>query len=122
LWGHGAQKVIFESQENGFITIKLFEKWVGAVLTPYFSAVRMHTGYNGPAILILDGCTHHAIEGIQVGLRAKRIYLAPLHPHSSDQTQPLDFGVFATVKRFSLSPMTGVSSRQSSQAMRIFDS
>jgi hypothetical protein len=61
------------------------------------------------------------IERIQVGLRAKRIYLAPLPPHSSDQTQPLDLDVFAAVKRFSLSPITGEYSHQSSQAMRIFD-
>jgi hypothetical protein len=84
LWGSDAQKVTFEYQENGFIMVTLFEKWVGAVLMPYFSAVRMRTCYNGPAIVILDGCMCHAIERIQVGLRAKRIYLAPLPPHSSD--------------------------------------
>jgi hypothetical protein len=79
------------------------------------------TSYNRPAIAILYGCTCHAIECIQVGLRAKRIYLAPLPRHLSDQTQPLDLSVFATVKRFSLSPITGAYSRQSSQVMPIFD-
>jgi hypothetical protein len=78
-------------------------------------------GYNGPAIVILDGCTRHAIERIQVGLWAKGIYITPLPPHSSDQTQPLDLGVFAVVKRFSLLPITRAYSRQSSQVMRIFD-
>jgi hypothetical protein len=63
----------------------------------------------------------HAIELIQVGLRAKRMYFAPLPLHSSDQTQPLDLGVFPTAMRFSLSPITGAYSCQSSQAMRIFD-
>jgi hypothetical protein len=111
----------FEYQEKVFITIKLFEKWVGAVLVCYFSAGRMSTGYNGPATVILDGCTCHAIEHIQVGLRAKRICLAPLPPHSPDQTKTLDPGVFATAKRLSLSPITGAYSRQSSRAMRIFD-
>jgi hypothetical protein len=81
----------------------------------------MHTGDNGPVIVILDGCTCHAIERVQVDLRAKSTYLAPLPPHLSYQTQPLDLGVFATVKRFSLSPITWAYSRQSSQAMRIFD-
>jgi hypothetical protein len=78
---------------------------------PYFSAVRMRTGYNGPVIVILDGYTCHAIEHIQIGLRPKRIYLAPLPPHSSDQIQPLDLGMFTTVKRFSLSPIAGGYSR-----------
>jgi hypothetical protein len=101
--------------------IKVFVKRVEAVLMPYFSAVRMRAGYNGPAIVILDGCTCHVIERIQVGLREKGIYRAPLSPHSSDQTQPLDLGVLVTVKRFSLSPINGAYLRQSSQVMRIFD-
>jgi hypothetical protein len=76
LCGYNAQKVAFEYQENGFITIKLFEKWVEEVLLSDFSAVRMRTGYNSPAIVILDGCTCHAIEGIQGSLRANA-YISP---------------------------------------------
>jgi hypothetical protein len=91
------------------------------VFMPYFSAVLMRIGYNGPAIVILDGCTCHAIGRIQVGLRAKRRCLTPLPPHPSDQTQPLDLGVLATVRRFCLSPITGAYSPQSFQAMHIFD-
>jgi hypothetical protein len=87
LWDVRHSKSDFDYQENGFMTIKLFEKWVGAFLMPYFSVVRMCTGDNGPTIVISDGCTCHAIERIQVALQAKRIYLAPLPPHSSDAWQ-----------------------------------
>jgi hypothetical protein len=121
LWGYDAQKVIFEYQENGFITIKLFEKWLSMVLLPYISACRARTGYQGRAVLLLDGCACHAIERLRGDLQTMGISLAPIPPHSSDQVQPLDLGVFGTVKRWSLAPISGAYSRQTAQAMRMFD-
>jgi hypothetical protein len=49
------------------------------------------------------------------------ISLAPLPPHSSDQTPPLDLDVFDIVKSFSLDFITGTCLRESTQAMLMFD-
>jgi hypothetical protein len=77
LWGYDAQKVLFHYQEHGFITIKLFEKWLNEVLLHYVEDLRALTVYTGHAVLILDGCTCHTIEHLQDSLHRKGISLAP---------------------------------------------
>jgi hypothetical protein len=121
LWGYQG-RVIFKYQEHGFVTITIFEEWVDKVLLPYYADQRRLTKYPGWGLLILDGCTCHSLASLEVKLIAHKIFLVPLPPHSSDQTQPLDLGVFAAVKRYYMNPINvRTVSVQSSQVMRIVD-
>jgi hypothetical protein len=76
--GYDEEKVAFHYQGNGFLTITLFQKWISEVLIPYFRALRKRIGYHEPAMVILDGCTCHAIDRFQDRLRLKSIILVPL--------------------------------------------
>jgi hypothetical protein len=121
-WGYDAIKVILKYQEHGFVLIQLFQECILKVLLPYYGEKRELTNYTGWGLLILDGCTCHSLASLEAKLIAHRIFLIPLPPHSSDQTQPLDLGVFAAVKR---SYMNAINMRmvsvQTRQVMRMFD-
>jgi hypothetical protein len=124
LWGYQG-RVIFRYQEHGFVTITLFEKWVNKVLLPCYADQRELTNDTGRGLLILDGCTYHSLASLaslEGKLRENKIVFIRLPPHSSDQTQPLDLGVFAVVKRYYMNRINvRTVSVQSSQVMRMFD-
>jgi hypothetical protein len=51
----------------------------------------------------------------------KLMFLALLPRYWPNHTQPLELSMFDIMKSFSLTPMTGVYSRQSARVRRIFD-
>jgi hypothetical protein len=71
---------------------------------------------------MLDGCTCHSLTGLESKLKQNNISLIVIPPHSSNQTQRLDLGVFAAVKRYYMHALTvRTVSAQGSQVIRMFD-
>jgi hypothetical protein len=96
--GYPPYRYHYASQECGFITRDLFDWSVNDVLFPYVRATRERLQYDGPALLILDGCSCHGSEWFLEACMELGVDLAFLPAHSSDQTQPMDLGVFANQK------------------------
>jgi hypothetical protein len=91
--------VFLASQENAFMTTRLFELWAREVFFPAVAQRRAEFEYTGRAPLLLDGLgSHHTDEFLQTCAR-QGIDVLFLAPHSSDQTQPLDVLNFALMKR-----------------------
>jgi hypothetical protein len=100
LYGYDAEKVRMVSQSKPFMTVSLFMIWADQVFFPTIEDSRVRTGYQGPALLILDGCSsHHQVEFLDE-CEHHNIYVLFLIPHSSDQCQPLDLVTFGLLKRY----------------------
>jgi hypothetical protein len=96
--GLSPSRVMYAKQENAFITRDLFEKWANEVLFPDFSATRASLQYDGHGIVLLDGCSAHLSDYIEDECVWQGIEYIFLPPHSSDQVQPMDLGIFAVQK------------------------
>jgi hypothetical protein len=55
-------------------------------------------GYTGLIVLIVDALAGHLIDEMEEQGASYRILPIPIAPHSSDQVQPLDLGLFAQHK------------------------
>jgi hypothetical protein len=120
LWGYDADQVTFVFQENGFINIPIFELWVRSVLIPYVMWQRQKLNYWGTALLLLDGCKCHKLQGVEAELQAHRILVKPLVPHASDQIQPLDLGIYGLFKRYYMRSLSvQVKAAQTAQAIKM---
>ena len=97
--GYTHSKIHFSRSATGYITKKLFNEWAGQIYLPYIRQHRNDTGYTGPALLILDGCSCHDQNDINDLTRDDNVIVCFLHAHSSDQLQFLDLGIFAIMKR-----------------------
>ena len=51
-----ADKIFISENDSGFITSEMFDNWVTNILIPYIKNKRKELDYQGPAVLILDGC------------------------------------------------------------------
>jgi hypothetical protein len=60
--GYTPRNAMLRHQENGFIDTPLFNEWTDEVLFPYIMRTRAELGYQGPALVILDGCTSHGSD------------------------------------------------------------
>jgi hypothetical protein len=67
-------------------------------LFPYIVKTRRDLNYEGLAILLLDGCTSHGSDWFLDACEDLGMIPVFLPPHSSDQTQPMDLGIFAVQK------------------------
>jgi hypothetical protein len=94
----GGENLHVVYQPNGFVTAELFEQWCVEVLFKYFRDKRETLGYAGPGLLILDGCSCHKSDEFWDACNHHGIIPVLLPPHSSDQLQPLDLGIFALQK------------------------
>ena len=72
--------------------------WVTVVYIPFLKEKRDLTGYDGPAVLILDGCSCHNKELLEALLEPYNATAYFIPPHSSDQLQMLDLGIFGVMK------------------------
>jgi hypothetical protein len=120
LYGYDSPNVFLASQENAFMTTRLFELWARKVFFPAVAQRRAEIGYTGMAFLLLDGLGfHHTDEFLQT-CAGQDIDILFLGPHSSDQTQPLDVLTFALMKRhFSVSRFSRLENPQSNRFVRI---
>jgi hypothetical protein len=111
------------SQENAFMTSKLFELWSMVVFFPAVAELRRTFGHDGKAVLILDGPTCHHTPVFEGECRARNIELVFLVPHSSDQTQPVDVITFSVLKgHFARARVARVNRPQSRQIVRMLGS
>jgi hypothetical protein len=86
LSGYDSSNVFLASQENAFLTTRLFEPWAREVFFPVVAQRRAEFGYTGRARLLLDGLgSHHTDEFLQT-CASQDIDVRFLVPHSSDQT------------------------------------
>jgi hypothetical protein len=77
-------------QPSSFIDREIFEHWVMKICVPGVTRRREKTRYEGPAVLILDGCTAHDEEAFWDLCMENSII-----PH----VQPCDLRVFGVTKR-----------------------
>lgn len=98
LAGYTEDQVVFAHSEKGFITTDIFTRYLTDVLVPVINYRRWELQYTGHAVLIMDSCTCHWSDTIRDIFDANKVRVVPLPPHSSDQLQPLDVGLFGNMK------------------------
>lgn len=121
--GYTTDKVIFARSDKGFVTTKLFTRWGRQALIPELRRRRAELEYDGPALLLLDGFgCHQSTEFVEM-LEDENVICVLFPPHTSDQLQPLDLGVFANQKRYqSRITVEPTLNRQTKQVIRMLDS
>ena len=121
--GYTADKVVLARSAKGFVTTELFLQWCEHVFLPDLRARRLQHGYQGPAILILDGFGCHHSPAMLEMLEEENVVCQFLPPHTSDQLQPLDLGIFAIQKRWQSNvSVDDTLNRQTKQLIKILDS
>ena len=85
-------------QENGVMTGKCFDYWCVCVIRTALQARRQMFYYHSPDLVILNGFGQHNSDCFHDPV--DNVILHFMLPHTSDQVQPLDLGVFAVQKRF----------------------
>jgi hypothetical protein len=96
--GYTPEKVMYAHQPNGFIDTDLFDAWCEQILFPYIEATRERLGYHGKALVLIDGCSAHYGEHFTEESSWRGVHIVFLPPHTSDQTQPMDLGIFGVQK------------------------
>lgn len=84
--------------KTGFINTKSFIFWFKTCIIEKLNNLRLFHNYFGPAIIFLDGYKSHEIALNSLDLEQYNICIHYLVPHSSDQSQPLDIGIFGPMK------------------------
>lgn len=121
--GYTVDKVLFGRSEKGFVTTKLFTRWGRQALLPEIRRRRAELEYDGPALLLLDGFGCHTSGEFTAMLEEENIICVVFPPHTSDQLQPCDLGIFANQKQYQARITVPQSlNRQTKQAIRIIDS
>ena len=85
------------------MTKNIFRKWMQDIFVPFVQRKKKKFEYEGKTVLLMDGLRAHIAiteESIEI-LTSENIKVIFLVPHTSDQTQPLDLGIFATQKSIS---------------------
>lgn len=101
------ENTTMRSQAKGFMTETLFKDYFNNLFLPNLFTHRINDCYWGPALLIMDNLLAHkkAVgakpEDDLIYLEYYNLYILFLVPHSSDQTQPLDLGIFGSQKAIS---------------------
>lgn len=90
--------------DSGFLNTSSFRYWMDNSFIPHFRNLRKQFQYDGKAILIMDGFVghHNGLETLDLSNETFNF----LVPHSSDKLQPLDVGIFSSMKRFASSVKT----------------
>ena len=92
------EDVMFYETKTGFINTEAFCQWFDEVFITFIVEKRDKTGYNGKAVLIMDGfiAHHKCVEDSERAriLEMNNIIVLFIPPHSSDQIQPLDLITF----------------------------
>ena len=96
----GPDKISIEQAESGYINSAIFDKWLKEVFIVHVEKSRKEFDYAGPGILLLDGCSVHITEYLYDLCEEINIRVFFLPSHSSNQTQPLDLGIFHIHKCF----------------------
>jgi hypothetical protein len=97
--GFTPNNVMIKSQENGFLNTEIFEEWIEECFVPAVAAERDRLDYWGDAVLLLDSCSPHCSDFVENICNEEGILVVFIPPHSSDQVQPLDLGIFGHMKQ-----------------------
>jgi hypothetical protein len=95
---HTPDRVLYVSQDNGFISSDLFESWTQAVLFPYIEEIYGRLRNNGEAVVLLDRSICHETDFSFDECTCNGVIPLFLPPHSSNQPQPQDLGTFGVQK------------------------
>ena len=121
--GYTIDKVCYGHSETGFMNTALFLFWAEHAFLPELRDRRAKLNYSGPALLLLDGFGVHHSAAFEAMCEEENIILLFYPPHSSDQLQPCDLGLFANQKRWSGNiTVDSRLNRQTKQAIKILDS
>ena len=121
--GYTIDKVCYGHSETGFMNTALFLFWAEHAFLPEVRDRRAKLNYSGPALLLLDGFGVHHSAAFEAMCEEENIILLFYPPHSSDQLQPCDLGLFANQKRWSGNiTVDSRLNRQTKQAIKILDS
>ena len=121
--GYTIDKVCYGHSQTGFMNTTLFLFWAEHAFLPEIRDRRAKLDYSGPALLLLDGFGVHHSAAFEAMCEEENIILLFYPPHSSDQLQPCDLGLFANQKRWQGN--ISVDSRlnkQTKQAIKVLDS
>lgn len=123
LEGYSPRKYHFVYQEKAYITMQSFHLWAKDILFPEIQRRRRKYNYQGPCLLIMDGCTSHESPSFRDDCLLQNIIIIFIAPHSSDQCQMLDLVIFGLQKRF-MKKIFGDNylSKQTKQLIRILSS
>ena len=72
----------------------MFDEWFEYEFVKKINELRMKYKYDGPGLLILDGASAHYSNTFFKLCEAINFHVIYLPPHSSNQTQPMDLGIF----------------------------
>ena len=123
LRGYTSSQIHFARNDTGYMTSQLFTEWSEQSFFPELRRRRDRAGYDGPILLILDGFGCHHGERFQDACEENNVVLAFIPPHTSDQVQPCDLGIFANQKRWQNCVRVDEDlNRQTKQVIRIIDS
>lgn len=121
--GYTADVVLFGRSDTGFMNTRLFLDWAKRSFFPEIRQRRATTGYEGPALLILDGFGVHHSPSFAEMCEEANVVLVFLPPHTSDQLQPCDLGLFGMQKRWQSNiTLPTYLNKQTKQVVRIIDS
>ena len=95
---YGPDRLLLGYSQKGYINRELFEKWLLEAFEPFVKGEREKYGYFGPGLIIVDGCTAHQTELFDTLCAKLNLRIFYLPPHSSNQLQVLDLGLFAIHK------------------------
>lgn len=123
LRGYTPDKVRLCRSETGFVNSTLFLEWGKRSFFPEMRQRRAQLDYDGPILLIMDGFGCHQTDEFLELAEAENIACRFLPPHTSDQLQPLDLGIFANQKRWQGNITVDADlNRQTKQVIKICDS
>jgi hypothetical protein len=100
LMGLTSEKITVSHQQKGFMVTTIFEKWFGDIFLEEILRRRLVYEYDGPAFLIIDGCTSHDSDLVYDLCLDNNIDIIVLPPHASNQLQMLDLSIFGITKRY----------------------
>ena len=85
-------QILIRYQPKGTLTADLFTEWFMMEFLGYLTFQRNRLGYNGPALILMDGFAGHdkSLGHLKPILEANNIEVLKIPEHSSNQVQPLD--------------------------------
>ena len=120
--GYTEHVALYGRSETGFMNSTLFLDWAERSFFPEILQRRALLNYEGPALLIMDGFGVHTSAAFDALCEDANVVVLLIPPHTSDQLQPCDLGLFAVLKRW----QSNVSlpkhlNRQTKQVIRMLD-
>ena len=96
--GYTPKKLMLAKTKSGYINQETFQQWIKNYFFSDVKEMRNKENYSETAILILDNLNCHVSDNFRELCEIENIAVKPIPPHSSDQLQPLDIGIFANLK------------------------